>query len=110
MVSRADASLMTIFALQGCGEVVHRFGSEEVRQRFLPRLATGEITPCMALTEPDAGSDLGAVATKATPDGDHWRLDDGDAVGFKTRVLAPPERRRGAERQQMGQKIAHLVE
>jgi hypothetical protein len=75
MVSRADASLMTIFALQGCGEVVHRFGSKEVRQRYLPRLATGEITPCMALTEPNAGSDLGAVAMRATPDGDRWRLD-----------------------------------
>ncbi len=76
MIARADASLMTLFALQGCGETIHRFAPRAVQERFLPRLCTGEITPCMALTEPNAGSALGAVATRAAlaPDGT-WRLD-----------------------------------
>jgi len=75
MISRADASLMTLFALQGCGETIHRFAPRAVQERYLPRLCTGEITPCMALTEPNAGSALGAVSTRATqvPDGT-WRL------------------------------------
>jgi alkylation response protein AidB-like acyl-CoA dehydrogenase len=75
MIARADASLMTLFALQGCGETIHRFAPRAVQERYLPRLCTGEITPCMALTEPNAGSALGAVSTKATqaPDGT-WRL------------------------------------
>jgi alkylation response protein AidB-like acyl-CoA dehydrogenase len=75
MIARADASLMTLFALQGCGETIHRFAPRAVQERYLPRLCTGEITPCMALTEPNAGSALGAVATRATPQADGtWRL------------------------------------
>jgi len=75
IIARADASLMTLFALQGCGETLHRFGPPEVQARFLPRLCTGELTPCMALTEPDAGSALGSAATKATLQADGtWLL------------------------------------
>ena len=75
MMGRADASFMTLFALQGCAETICRFGDEEIRQKYLPRLSTGEITPCMALTEPDAGSALGSVAMRATPgDNGTWRL------------------------------------
>ncbi len=75
MVSRGDASLMTLFALQGCGETIHRYGSRELRERYLPRLCAGEITPCMALTEPNAGSELGAVGTRAEPLADgRWRV------------------------------------
>jgi len=69
MVSRGDASLMTLFALQGCGETIHRFGAPELHSRYLPKLCTGEITPCMALTEPNAGSELGAVTTRARLNG-----------------------------------------
>jgi alkylation response protein AidB-like acyl-CoA dehydrogenase len=75
LISAADASLMTIFALQGCGETVYRFADRGLQQRFLPRLARGEITACMALTEPDAGSALGAVRTRAVPEGGRWRID-----------------------------------
>jgi alkylation response protein AidB-like acyl-CoA dehydrogenase len=75
MIARADASLMTLFALQGCGETIHRFAPRAVQERYLPRLCTGEITPCMALTEPNAGSALGAVSTRAVPAPDGtWRL------------------------------------
>ncbi|MHC4549494.1 MAG: acyl-CoA dehydrogenase family protein [Planctomycetota bacterium] len=75
IVARADASLMTVFALQGCGETIHRFASEEIQARYLPRLCVGEITPCMALTEPNAGSALGSVATRAIPGANgQWRI------------------------------------
>jgi len=75
MVGRADASLMTLFALQGCAETVERFGNDALRERFLPGLCSGAITACMALTEPNAGSDLGAVATRATrEEGRRYRL------------------------------------
>jgi alkylation response protein AidB-like acyl-CoA dehydrogenase len=75
MMARADASLMTIFCLQGCGETLHLFGSPELQARYLPRLCSGEITACMSLTEPNAGSELGAVSTRAVEDGSgRWRL------------------------------------
>ena len=65
MISRADASLMNIFGLQDVGDTIRKFGSEDQRQEFLPRLCTGEDTGAMALTEPDAGSDLQAVKLQA---------------------------------------------
>jgi len=74
MVSRADASLMTLFALQGCGETIHRFATPEIQAEYLPRLAAGEITPCMALTEPNAGSALGSAATRAVEEDGKWRV------------------------------------
>ena len=69
IVSRADASLMNIFGLQDIGDTIRKFGDEDQRMEFLPRLATGEFTGAMALTEPDAGSDLQAVKLQAYQDG-----------------------------------------
>jgi len=76
IVSRAEAGLMTIFGLQEISATIARFGSEEVKDRLLPRFARGEVTGAMALTEPDAGSDLGAVQTRASYDeaAGLWRL------------------------------------
>lgn len=68
MVSRADASLQNLFGLQSIAETLYRFGSEEQRARMLPRFASGEVDGAMALTEPDAGSDLQSVRTAATFD------------------------------------------
>lgn len=65
MVSRADASLMNIFGLQDIAETISKFGSLEQRDEFLPGFASGEYTGAMALTEPDAGSDLQAVKLHA---------------------------------------------
>ena len=66
MVSRADASLMNFFGLQGgIAETIQHFGTDELKAKYLPRMATGEMTGAMALTEPDAGSDLANVQTKA---------------------------------------------
>ncbi|GAB4332120.1 MAG: Acyl-CoA dehydrogenase C-terminal domain-containing protein [Calditrichia bacterium] len=68
MVSRADASLMNIFGLQDIAETIHKFGSEEQKAEFLPKFASGKFTGAMALTEPDAGSDLQAVKLEAYQD------------------------------------------
>ena len=50
-------------------------GSAEIRERFLPRVARGEVVAAIALTEPDAGSDVGAIATRAVRDGGDYLLD-----------------------------------
>jgi alkylation response protein AidB-like acyl-CoA dehydrogenase len=75
MVSRADPALMNIFGLQDISETINKFADEAMKAAFLPRFASGEVTGSMALTEPEAGSDLQNVQLKATeqPDGT-WRL------------------------------------
>ena len=65
MISRADASLQNLIGLQSIAETLYRFGSDEQRERMLPRFASGEVDGAMALTEPEAGSDLQSVITKA---------------------------------------------
>ena len=75
MVARADAGFENIWGLQDCAETINEFASEEIKAKFLPRVSAGE-TCAMDLTEPDAGSDLGAVMLKASWDeeGQTWRL------------------------------------
>lgn len=68
MVSRADASLQNLFSLQDIAETINRFGDDDQKQRYLPRFASGEADGAMALTEPEAGSDLQAVQLKARYD------------------------------------------
>lgn len=76
MVSRADASLMNIFGLQEIADTIYKFGTEDQRKRYLPRFSNGEVLGSMALTEPDAGSDLQAVMLKAyQKDDGKWYLD-----------------------------------
>jgi len=70
-VSAADASFQNIWSLQSCADTLYEFGSEEQRQKFLPRICAGE-TMSMDLTEPDAGSDLQRVMLKAT-----WSEEEG---------------------------------
>jgi alkylation response protein AidB-like acyl-CoA dehydrogenase len=75
IVSRADASLMNIFGLQGIAETINAFASEDIKAEYLPRFARGEVSGAMVLTEPDAGSDLQAVRLKAIQDDDgKWYL------------------------------------
>ena len=75
MVSRADASLMNIFGLQGIGETINAFASEEIKQKYLHDFSAGKVTGAMVLTEPDAGSDLQAVKLRAFQDkDDKWFL------------------------------------
>ena len=56
-------------------EAIIQMGTDAQKEHYLPRLASGEITGCLAVTEPDAGSDLlGGLRTTAQRDGDHWIL------------------------------------
>ena len=65
MVARADAGFENIWGLQDCAETLNEFASEEIKAKYLPWVSAGA-TCAMDLTEPDAGSDLGAVMLKAT--------------------------------------------
>ena len=59
---------------QGAIEAIELVGSDEQKQRFIPNLVSGKWTGTMCLTEPQAGSDLAQVRTRALPDGDHHRI------------------------------------
>ncbi len=65
IVSRADTSFENLWGLQDCAETIYEFGSEDQKERYIPRVCQGE-TMSMDLTEPDAGSDLQSVMLKAT--------------------------------------------
>jgi alkylation response protein AidB-like acyl-CoA dehydrogenase len=58
----------------GAVDALEQHGSDELKAIYLPRMISGEWTGTMNLTEPQAGSDLAAVATRAVPEGDHYRL------------------------------------
>ncbi len=68
IISRAEASLMNIFGLQDIGKTISQFGNDLQKEEYLPKFASGEYTGAMALTEPDAGSDLQAVKLHAYQD------------------------------------------
>jgi 3-(methylthio)propanoyl-CoA dehydrogenase len=68
ILSRAEAGMMTIFGLQEIASSINEFGDDEMKARVLPRFSRGEVAGAMVLTEPDAGSDLGSVQTRATLD------------------------------------------
>ncbi len=75
IVSRADASLMNIFGLQGIAETINYFASEEIKKKYLPDFAAGKVTGAMVLTEPDAGSDLQSCKLRAFQGDDgQWYL------------------------------------
>src|SRR5574344_2130937 len=65
VTSAADASFQNVWSLQSCIDTLYEFGTEEQRQKYIPRVCAGE-TMSMDLTEPDAGSDLQRVMLKAT--------------------------------------------
>lgn len=75
-LSRGDAGLGVTVAVHTSAVTLPlvRFGSEEQRARFVPPLARGEQLGAFCLTEPEAGSDAGALRTRAEPDGDGWRI------------------------------------
>lgn len=76
IVARAESGLMTVYGLQEIASLIEELGDPETKARVLPRFARGEVSGAMVLTEADAGSDLGAVATRATLDeaSGRWRL------------------------------------
>ncbi|MDH3498599.1 MAG: acyl-CoA dehydrogenase family protein [Acidimicrobiia bacterium] len=75
MVSRADASLMTMFGYQDIGEAIANLGPEAVAAEYLPRYAAGDHIAAMVMTEPGAGSDLASIRLRAYEDDTgQWRL------------------------------------
>jgi glutaryl-CoA dehydrogenase len=71
-----DSGIRTFVSVQGslAMSAIHKFGSEEQKNHWLPQMATGDVIGCFGLTEAGAGSDPGGMATTATKDGDHWVL------------------------------------
>jgi acyl-CoA dehydrogenase len=75
-LARHDGLADFAFAMQGLGSgPITLAGTDALRARWLPRVARGEAIAAFALSEPDAGSDVAAMATRARRDGDHWVLD-----------------------------------
>ncbi|MEY9990211.1 glutaryl-CoA dehydrogenase [Streptomyces sp. V4I8] len=72
----ADSGIRSLVSVQGSLAMyaIHRFGSEEQKQQWLPRMASGEVIGCFGLTEPDHGSDPAAMRTYAKRDGSDWVL------------------------------------
>ncbi|MFH8474202.1 acyl-CoA dehydrogenase family protein [Streptomyces sp. NPDC018000] len=72
----ADSGIRSLVSVQGSLAMyaIHRFGSEEQRQQWLPGMAAGEIIGCFGLTEPDHGSDPAGMRTYAKRDGEDWVL------------------------------------
>ena len=71
-----DSGLRSLVSVQGSLAMyaIHRWGSEEQKQQWLPRMAGGEAVGCFGLTEPDSGSDPGSMRTRARRDGPDWIL------------------------------------
>ena len=75
-LARASGLADFAFAMQGLGSApVTLYGTDAQKRALLPGVAAGTRIAAFALSEPDAGSDVGAIATTATRDGDGWRLD-----------------------------------
>lgn len=75
VVSRADASLMNLYGLQGIAETINAFASNEIKAEILPEMSAGRKTGAMVLTEPNAGSDLQSVQVRAFENEDGtWRI------------------------------------
>src|SRR5690606_35389049 len=72
----ADSGVRSFMSVQGSLVMfpIWRYGSEEQKALWLPRMAAGEVIGCFGLTEPDSGSDPGAMRTTARRDGDGWVL------------------------------------
>ena len=75
-LERGDSGLRSFSSVQGALVMypIYAFGSEEQRQHWLPKMATGEVIGCFGLTEPDFGSNPGGMLTRAVKDGDDWVL------------------------------------
>ncbi len=75
-VAKACASSALMLMIQELGTLpIKLFGTDEQKQRFLPKCASGEWSPAFALSEPDAGSDPGGMRTKAHRDGSEWVIE-----------------------------------
>merc|ERR1711907_789981 len=86
-VERVDSGYRSALSVQSSLVMhpIHEFGSEELKQKFLPRLATGELVGCFGLTEPNHGSDPAGMETRGVRDGDDYILN-----GTKTWITNSP--------------------
>ncbi|MFA0964798.1 acyl-CoA dehydrogenase family protein [Roseivirga sp. BDSF3-8] len=75
-IERGDSGLRSTASVQGSLVMypIYKFGSEEQRNKYLPKLASGEWLGCFGLTEPDHGSNPGGMTTRITDEGDHYVL------------------------------------
>ena len=75
-LERGDSGLRSFVSVQGalCMYPIHAFGSEEQKNQYLPKMATGEVIGCFGLTEADFGSNPGGMLTTAKKDGDSYVL------------------------------------
>src|SRR6185503_5696177 len=82
-----DSGLRSFVSVQGSLSMwpIWKYGSEEQKQRFLPKMAAAQLIGCFGLTEPDAGSDPGAMKTRARSDGDGFVL-----TGSKMWITSSP--------------------
>ena len=74
MYGACQAFNMAPSLTHGAAHLIESFGSRELKERFIPRMFSGQWAGTMALTEPQAGSNLAAIRTVATPEGDHYRI------------------------------------
>ncbi|HEX4472590.1 MAG TPA: acyl-CoA dehydrogenase family protein [Nocardioides sp.] len=87
MLATVDTDAETALALQGLGSYpILQSGNEATRDRWVPGVANGDVVPAFALSEPDAGSDAGALQLEARPDTDGWTLH-----GTKTWISNAPD-------------------
>ena len=86
-IARVSPSLRVQVNMQtlGCAYTIYRYGSEELKKKYIPKLVTAEYVGGFAITEPDAGSDVMAITSTAEDKGDHWLLN-----GSKTWISNAP--------------------
>lgn len=75
-IARASSSLRVQVNMQelGCAFTIQRYGSDELKKKYIPGLVSAEILGAFAITEPQAGSDVMAIASTADDKGDHWLI------------------------------------
>jgi len=102
-LAQASAAVALILMIQELGTLpIQRFGSQELKERFLPKCASGEWSPAFCLSEPDAGSDPASMRTTAVRDGDGWVINGtknwitnaGIADFYVVFAVTDPEQRR----------------
>jgi alkylation response protein AidB-like acyl-CoA dehydrogenase len=76
-LGRADSSVRGIVAVNNglAGKTIAKWGTDELKRQWLPRMASGEALGCYGLTEPGSGSDPASLVTRATRDGGDWLID-----------------------------------
>ncbi|OAA27836.1 acyl-CoA dehydrogenase [Frankia sp. EI5c] len=74
-LTKAEAPTYAITTTQMVANVIRAVGSAALRAEILPRFLRGEVTIALGMTEPEVGSDVAGVRTRARPEGDHWIVD-----------------------------------